>query len=346
MSNLIILFGGESRERLVSVATAQNMSQALPEAACWYWAPDDSVYLVTFEALAAHTDVFKSEFQPSVAALFKNILLALDSEQASNSTFILGVHGGRGEDGTLQAWLEERKIAFTGPGSKACRLCMDKLAAKKIVESQGVRVASSCLISGQDFLAAEAEVRRLLSCYSQLILKPNAEGSSFGLSVVTEKSQEAALNELKKHPKRQYLLEAYIHGTELTVGVFDDEGGPRALVPTELCAKEGFADYDGKYLGFGTTEITPAEVSELVTHAAQRVAVAAHQALGCEGYSRTDMMIDSKGPVFLETNALPGMTRASLIPQALSYEGVSVYQFLVKQVELARARRNGNLTRL
>ncbi|MEI6805631.1 MAG: ATP-grasp domain-containing protein [Myxococcaceae bacterium] len=341
--NLIILFGGESRERFVSVATAQNISRALPHALCWYWAPDDSVYQVTQEELLTHTDVFKTEFKPASKSIFENILLAFDSKQAANSVFVLGVHGGRGEDGTLQSWLEERKIAFTGSDSKACKLCMDKLAAKKSLESMRVRVAASALISGQDLSTAEAEINQFLLEYSKLILKPNAEGSSVGLFLITAETQKDALKELKAYPERQYLLEVYIQGTELTVGVFDDKIGPRALVPTELRAQEAFADYDGKYLGLGTTEITPAEILEPVMHAAQQLAILAHEALGCKGYSRTDMMVDSDGPVFLETNALPGLTKASLVPQALAYEGISIREFLMKQVELARVRLANSL---
>lgn len=341
--DLIILLGGESRERLVSVATGQNLSQALPEALCWFWAPDDTVYQVSPQELAAHEDVFKSEFKPSVQPLFKHILDALDCEQAANSTFVLGVHGGRGEDGTLQGWLEVRKIAFTGPDSKACHLCMHKLEAKKVVAARGIRVADSSVISGQNWEQAKEEIAHMLSNHSKLMLKPNAEGSSFGLLIVTTDNQRDALLELKKHPKREYLLEAYVNGTELTVGVVEGPEGARALVPTELRIREGFADYDGKYLGLGTAEITPAEVSEFMTHAAQRVAVAAHEALGCEGYSRTDMIVDSEGPMFLETNALPGLTKASLVPQALAYEGISVREFVINQVELARARLTRSL---
>ncbi|MEI6791084.1 MAG: ATP-grasp domain-containing protein [Myxococcaceae bacterium] len=335
--NLIILFGGESRERLVSVATAQNITQALPEALCWFWAADDQVYQVSHEELLAHTDVFKTEFRPSAPGLFKNILEALDSEQAAKSIFVIGVHGGRGENGVLQDWLETRKIAFTGPDSKACRLCMDKTAAKKVLEAKRVRVSPACLG------VSEEEIRAMLLKTPKLILKPNSEGSSFGLLMVTVDNLETALQELKSHPERQYLLEAYVSGTELTVGVCDTLKGPKVLVPTELRALDGFADYDGKYLGLGTQEITPAEVSESVTLAAQRMALVAHDSLGCEGYSRTDMIVDEKGPVYLETNSLPGLTKASLVPQALAYEGISIREFLLEQVELAHARLSRSL---
>ncbi len=342
MQNLIILFGGESRERLVSVATAQNMSQALPEAVCWYWAPDDAIYQVSAEELAGQQNVFKSEFRPAGKPLFNQILLALDSEQASNSIFVLGLHGGRGEDGTLQGWLEQRRIAFTGPDSKACRLTMDKAAAKKAVAEKGVRISASCVLQGNTH-ESEEKLTSMLREYPKLILKPNFEGSSFGLYVITQDSAETVREKLKAYPDRLYVLEAYVEGTELTVGVYDTPEGPKALTPTELRAQGGFADYDGKYLGHGTAEITPAEVPESIKDAAQRMALSAHRILGCEGYSRTDMIVDAEGPVYLETNPLPGLTKASLVPQALAYEGISIHEFLVNQVELARVRLSRSL---
>lgn len=343
MSKIITLFGGESRERLVSVATAQNISHALPHALCWYWSPNGSVFEIDRQDLLSHPDVFKTELKPKNEAKYQDLLTALDSEQAANAVFVNAVHGGRGEDGTLQDWFEERGIAFTGPGSAACRLCMDKNLAKQKLHSLRARVAQSALISSQDLLDAENRILEFLKVYPKLMLKPNAEGSSFGLAVVERHSLDSVLSELRSHPSCSYLLEAYIHGVELTVGVVDNPEGSRALVPTELRAKEGFADYDGKYLGLGTTEITPAEVSDWVRESAQMLAVTAHQALGCEGYSRTDMIVDEEGPVFLETNALPGLTKASLVPQALAFEGVSIREFLDRQLENARVRAARNL---
>src|SRR5207249_5346398 len=119
-----------------------------------------------------------------------------------------------------------------------------------------------------------------------------------------------------------YLAEEFISGTELTVAVVDGPGGARALPTSEVRLEQGRAfDYEGKYLGKGTREITPAEVPEEVSRGAQQVALQAHAALGCEGYSRTDIIISAKGPVFLELNTLPGLTRMSFIPQQCQAEG-------------------------
>jgi D-alanine-D-alanine ligase len=132
-----------------------------------------------------------------------------------------------------------------------------------------------------------------------------------------------------------------VTGTELTVGVVDDRSGTRALPASEVRVEAGRAfDYEGKYLGKGTREITPAEVAAEVSQAAQRVALAVHRALGCEGYSRTDVICGANGAVFLEINTLPGLTRMSFIPQQLAAEGTAMRAFLEEQIALARRRRD------
>jgi D-alanine-D-alanine ligase len=120
----------------------------------------------------------------------------------------------------------------------------------------------------------------------------------------------------------------------------DGPNGARALPPSEVRMDPGRAfDFAGKYLGKWTREITPAEVSPEVTRAAQELALAAHRALGCVGYSRTDMIVGPQGPVFLELNTLPGLTRMSFIPQQLAAEGTPMLTFLQGQIELAKQRR-------
>ena len=125
------------------------------------------------------------------------------------------------------------------------------------------------------------------------------------------------------------------------MGVVQSAIGLRALPPSEVRLDPGRAfDYEGKYLARGTTEITPAEVPPEVTRATQELAQVAHRALGCEGYSRTDVILGTSGPVFLEINTLPGLTRASFLPQQLAAEGTSVVDFLRGQLDLARERRD------
>jgi D-alanine-D-alanine ligase len=173
------------------------------------------------------------------------------------------------------------------------------------------------------------------------VAKPVAGGSSVGLQLIGNVAEAQRAAAAIAAAGEEYLAEAFVSGTELTVGVVDDERGTRALPASEVRVEQGRAfDYDGKYLGRGTREITPAEVPAAVSTAAQRVAVAVHQALGCEGYSRTDVICTPTGPVFLEINTLPGLTRMSFVPQQLAAEHTSMSDFLEGQIALARRRRD------
>ena len=168
-----------------------------------------------------------------------------------------------------------------------------------------------------------------------------ASGSSVGLHIISSPAEaEAAAKEIVNSKYDRYLAEAFIEGRELTVGVVDDKSqGLIALPASEAVLLNGPKfDYEGKYLGRGTKEITPAEITEQEMQAAQKLAIDAHRSLGCYGYSRTDMILTPEGPVFLETNTLPGLTRASFVPQQLEAAGVSLLSFIERQIELAAQR--------
>jgi len=173
------------------------------------------------------------------------------------------------------------------------------------------------------------------------VAKPVADGSSVGLFHVRDAGEARDAAEAIAGAGREYLAEAFVEGRELTVGVVDDARGTRALPVSEVRVDPGRVfDYEGKYFGRGTIEITPAEVAPDVARAAHALAVTVHRALGCEGYSRTDVIVGARGPVFLEINTLPGLTRASFLPQQLAAEGTSVRDFLEGQLSLARRRRD------
>lgn len=337
-SDATILFGGASSERRVSVASGQHISAVLDEAAAWYLAPTGAVFAASRQDLARFERPFERDFVPVGEALFANLVAAVES--APGRVYVLALHGGEGEDGTVQRLLEARKIAFTGPGAEASARAFDKEIAKQVANAAGVRIAHSVHLSA-DPKVMRASLRDLLAVYRRIVAKPVAGGSSVGvLHLRAEADIEAAARAIEDSGEG-YLAEQFVSGTELTVGVVDGPQGARALPPSEVRLEEGRAfDYEGKYLGRGTREITPAEVPREVTHAAQQLALDAHRALGCEGYSRTDMIVSAQGPVFLELNTLPGLTRASFIPQQLAVEGTSMLQFLEGQLELARRRRD------
>lgn len=341
-SDVVILFGGSSSERLVSVASAQNVSAHLPEAACWFLSPAGAVFIVPRPVLAAHARPFEAEFVPVGGPDFPTLAAALDAE-TSPRVFFLALHGGEGENGVTQRLFEARRLAFTGSGSKASADAFDKAKARKLASAKGAKVAEARTLPQMNVDVARAALASLLAAHPRWVLKPQADGSSHGLIHLREPEQLDAAAAALAGFHLDYLAEVFIEGRELTVGVVDDEGGPVALPVSEVRLIPGGAfDYAGKYLGKGTEEITPAQLTEAEARAAQALGVLTHQALGCAGYSRTDMILSPRELVLLEINTLPGMTKASFIPQQLAAAGRSVKDFLERQLQLARARRDGS----
>lgn len=339
-SDVVILFGGSSSERLVSVASAQNVSGLLPDAACWFLSREGAVHPVTRAELAAHQRPFENEFKPTAAAVFPSIDAALDAPETKRLVFLLALHGGEGENGTLQTRFEQRGVAFTGSGADASARAFDKAVTKSLVGARGARLAPAKLLEPTSNASSlEPTLRALFDEAPRWVLKPVADGSSVGLVHLTSKAQvpEAAKTLAGLHLR--YLAEAFIEGRELTVGVVDEEGGPIALPVSEVRTIPGGAfDYAGKYLGKGTEELTPAPITDDERKAAQALGLLAHTTVGCRGYSRTDMILSPSGLVFLEINTLPGLTKASFIPQQLAAAGKDIRAFLARQLELARTR--------
>ncbi len=338
--SVVVLFGGSSNERLVSVASAQNVLRVLPEARPVFLAPDGAVFEVSAEELAAHQDPFQRAFQPRGPSTAASLDALLGQGALRAAAVLLALHGGEGEDGRLQAKLAAAKVAFTGSDSAASSLAFDKAQAKGAVQRAGGRTAVGVeLAPSTDVAALEGRLGALLAEHPRWVLKPVADGSSFGLVHLTgaAKVGEAARTVAALHTR--YLAEQFVVGRELTVGVADFAEGTRALPVSEVrFAPHAAFDYEGKYLGKGTEELTPAPLEPSEAAAAQALGVLAHRATGCAGYSRTDMMLTAAGPVFLEINTLPGLTRASFIPQQLAAAGLDFRAFLEWQLELGRRR--------
>ena len=227
--------------------------------------------------------------------------------------------------------LEDRGIAFTGSGSEASAAAFDKGRTKQMLKDR-VRNTESRILHDPKML--QSAVREMLKKYDRVVAKPLAGGSSRGLFFV-DRGQD-----LTENVDIPYIVEQCISGRELTVGVIDRDDGPFALPVLEVEVDAGHSfDYAGKYLGKGTREICPAKISDRMRNAAQDVALAAHTTLGCEGYSRTDVVAASDDHIyFLEINTLPGLTTSSLLPKELQAAGIVFRDFLETQIALAHRR--------
>jgi D-alanine-D-alanine ligase len=326
---ITILFGGTNKERLVSVATAQALHRALPEADLWFWHVNDTVHEVRSETLLNHKRPFEDEFEPgSRGVAFER---ALDQARTENRVLVLGLHGGKAENGELQTMCEMRGIPFTGSGSASSHLAFDKMAAKRFAAIAGVSAPEG--IALEDIDAAFAE-------YGKLIAKPARDGSSYGLIFVNAKQDLVAVRNAAR--TEEYLIEPFVSGIEATCGVLEQSDGTAiSLPPVEIIPGEGAFDYTAKYLLKSTQEICPGRFTPDITAALMDQALRAHRALSCSGYSRTDFIVSAKGPIFLETNTLPGLTAASLYPKALKAQGIEFADFLRDQIALAEKRVQG-----
>jgi D-alanine-D-alanine ligase len=334
MMRITILFGGLSKERLVSVASAQALHAALPEADLWFWDAGDTVHAVQPQALLAHSRPFEEPFQPGCPSL-GGIEAALDRAGAENRLLVLGLHGGMAENGELQARCEMRGVAFTGSGSASSHLAFDKVAAKRFAAIAGVKAPAGVTLEDAEKALAE---------YGKLIAKPARDGSSYGLIFVNSTQDLVGVRRAAKI--EEYLIEPFISGAEATCGVLELLDGSLITLPTVeiIPAEGGFGfDYRAKYLAKSTQEICPGRFAPEISAALADQALRAHKAMSCSGYSRTDFIISDKGPIFLETNTLPGLTKASLYPKALAAQGIEFADFLRDQVALAerRARMRG-----
>jgi D-alanine-D-alanine ligase len=323
---ITILFGGTNKERLVSVASAQALHRALPEADLWFWDVADTVHEVRSQDLLGHPRPFEDEFKPTARGVAFD--QALDQAKAEDRVLVLGLHGGRAENGELQAMCEMRRIPFTGSGSASSHLAFDKAAAKRFAALAGVQAPAGVAL--EDIEAALAE-------YGKLIAKPVKDGSSYGLIFVNAKQDLVAVRNAAK--TEEYLIEPFVSGTEATCGVLERADGTAiSLPPIEIIPGEGAFDYTAKYLLKSTQEICPGRFSPEITASLMDQALRAHRALSCNGYSRTDFIVSPKGPIYLETNTLPGLTAASLYPKALKAQGIAFADFLHDQIELAIKR--------
>ncbi len=302
--HIALVAGGTSGEREVSLSGAAGVEKAL----------DSEKFIV-------------SRYDPATDLA----LLAADAPKL-DFAFIL-LHGLFGEDGTMQGFLDLLGVPYQGSGVLGSAIAMDKHLAKELYKLNGLPVADWQIIGSGD----EVDIDALLTRFGlPVVIKPVREGSSLGLTLAETREQLIDGIEKAQNHDSQIMIEKYISGRELTVGVLGNEE-LQGLPVIEIIPGEGFSffDYDAKYKAGASEEICPAEISGELTALVQKYGVAAHKVLRLTGYSRTDIMLSEDGSLYLlETNTIPGMTPTSLMPQAAAEYGLAFPQFLEKLIEL------------
>jgi D-alanine-D-alanine ligase len=264
-------------------------------------------------------------------------------EEDPDAVFI-GLHGTFGEDGTAQGLLGSAGLVFTGSGVLGSALAIDKERSRWIFERHGLRVPrthalSRCVWGAGGSTAVEEISRRIPG--ERWVVKPSDQGSSVGISLAhTEEELSGAIEEAFRWSER-VLVEEFVAGDEIACGVLDTPGGgpPEALPPTQIIPREdAFFDYHAKYTPGATDEITPPRLPGPIITEIQEIAVRAHELLGLEGMSRTDVIVRDDTPHILEVNTIPGMTETSLLPQEAAAAGISFPRLLDRIIRLAIER--------
>ena len=307
--NVVVLMGGWSSEREVSLTSGRGVANALRERG---W-----------------SKVTELDMDRDVAAR----MAELKPDVVFNA-----LHGTPGEDGTVQGMLDLMGIAYTHSGVETSVIAIDKELTKMVLVPHGVRMPAGTIVESESLYAADPIQR-------PYVLKPVNEGSSVGVAIVTSDGNYGnPIGRDVEGPWKHFdrlLAEPFIKGRELTVSVLNDE----ALAVTELQPKAGFYDYDSKYTDGMTTHVCPAQVPDDIAKSMMDMAAKAHRLLGCRGASRSDFRWDDEqgeaGIFLLEVNTQPGMTPLSLVPEQAKVRGISYGELAERLIEEALARVGG-----
>ena len=256
--------------------------------------------------------------------------IRLIKSQGINCAFI-ALHGRFGEDGQIQQILESIDMPYTGSGVDASRLAMDKVLSRKIFESSGLAVPRYEVLEKGSYRGAWDNRLGF-----PLVVKPATHGSSIGLSIIDKKEDLPRAAELAFKFDDRIVIEEYIKGRELTVGILEE----RPLPVIEIIPKKMFFDFEAKYQPGMTEYVVPAKIDEGAARKTQEAGLSAHRLLGCAGFSRVDLILASNGvPFVLEVNTIPGMTSTSLLPKAAKCAGIDFEQLCLTLITLAYEKR-------
>ncbi len=294
--HVAVLMGGWSAEREVSLVSGAEVAHALGEAGM---------------------NVTSIDVQRDMGALMTRLFPRPDA-------VFNALHGRFGEDGCVQGLLDILDIPYTHSGLLASALAMDKPMAKRLFVDAGIPVAEHLIVTREDILAGDVMDR-------PYVIKPLNEGSSVGVHIVLEGDNEPLFGDTGWPFGDRVMVEKFIPGLELTVAVMGD----KALAVTDIQTGREFYDYDAKYVDGGSNHVIPADIDAQVAEEVMRLAVLAHQTLGCRGVSRADFRYDGETPYLLEINTQPGMTTTSLVPEQAVHAGISFQELVVWMVDNA-----------
>lgn len=327
---VVVLLGGDSTERDVSLASGVGVAEALRTAGHDVVSLDPARGLLTRgeEDRILESGVAVIPPAEGWGAAGTAVAISGDPAVVDADVVFVALHGGQGEDGTVQALLELAGVAYVGSGMLGCALSMDKDVSKRLIRDAG--------FSTPDWMVGNpppTEVFERLG--APVIVKPVSGGSSIGLTLALDAEQVARAGAEGQARGDAMMYEAFVEGRELTVGILGDE----ALPVGEIVTEHELFDYECKYQPGMASEVFPADLKAEVAQQLQDLSLAVHRLLHLRHYSRIDFMIDGAGaPWILEANSLPGLTSTSLLPKAARAAGLSFPDFCNRLVQLARIK--------
>ena len=302
--NLAILFGGISSEREVSIKSAMEILPFLEE-----------------------------KYRVNLIELNKNNFSTFINNIKNNSLVFNALHGGAGENGQIQSFLSQHNILYTGSGPTASMLAMNKHFTKIIAVENDINTPNWLTIrvnpsnsSNNLFFKPKNKIKY------PIVVKPNFQGSTLGLSIVNNKTQLSEAIKLSALFSNEIIIEEYIKGRELTVGIL----GNKALEVVEIIPKSGFYDYESKYTKGKTNYLSPAKIDEKTTSLIKSYALKIYKVLGCRHYARVDFILDENNRLYLlELNSLPGLCSTSLLPLSAKSAGLNFKKLLDVIINIA-----------
>lgn len=342
-----VLMGGTSSEREISLNTGRQIVSGL-DTTKYDVIAIDTQDLPTLQNNKTVEAQFIAPAFANIADVSGNVSEQITIQNTQPLTpntqrpdlVFIALHGRGGEDGAVQGMLEVLGIPYTGSGILASALAMDKAMSKRLFRSANIPVANEILLSRRpaDRNALITQIQAQIGGFP-VFVKPNREGSTVGGTLVQTPEQ---LGEAVSHAFQydtSVLVEQYLRGMEITVGILGNAGEALTALPVvEIVPTSDHYDFESKYAAGGSEHIIPARLNEAQTRQIQELAQQCHNLLGCRGMSRTDFIVTADGPFALETNTIPGMTPTSLLPQSAAVAGIPFAELLDRIIESSTRR--------
>jgi D-alanine-D-alanine ligase len=318
---VVLFMGGDSGEYEVSIASASQVENNL-----------DTEKFEVYPVLIRNGNWTYTKANGDLIPFDRNNhCLEIENKTVKFDCAFIAIHGTPGEDGKLQGYLDIAGIPYTTCDVTTSALTFNKYFSNDLAIQYGVKVARTILLRKGDTWNAETLAKEVgLPCF----VKPNKSGSSFGISKVISKEELIPAIENAYKEDNEIIIESFLNGIEVSVGVINYKGKITVLPITEIVSENDFFDYEAKYLG-KSQEITPARISDELKEKIETVAKRAYEVLKMKGFSRSEFIIVNNEPYMLEMNTIPGMTTESILPQQAKVAGISLSDLFDNAIELA-----------